>query len=73
MIGSKGLIAGRDDYLVKPFNLNEMLARLRAATRKLGHHPMQRFQVASFRLIRVRWLRFMAKSSIVCRVVNLRC
>ena len=35
----EGLNSGADDYLVKPFNLNEMLARLRAATRKLGHHP----------------------------------
>src|ERR1700694_4815539 len=35
----EGLDSGADDYLVKPFNLNEMLARLRAATRKLGHHP----------------------------------
>jgi two-component system OmpR family response regulator len=35
----EGLDSGADDYLVKPFNLDEMLARLRAATRKLGHHP----------------------------------
>jgi two-component system OmpR family response regulator len=35
----EGLDSGADDYLVKPFNLDEMLARLRAATRELGHHP----------------------------------
>src|SRR6266702_3194336 len=33
-----GALLGREHDAV-PFNLNEMLARLRAATRKLGHHP----------------------------------
>ncbi|MCB1823810.1 MAG: response regulator [Gammaproteobacteria bacterium] len=31
-----GLDLGADDYLVKPFNLNEMLARLRAIIRRQG-------------------------------------
>ena len=31
-----GLDAGADDYLIKPFDLDEMLARLRAITRRKG-------------------------------------
>jgi DNA-binding response OmpR family regulator len=41
----KGLDAGADDYLVKPFALGELLARLRAACRRhapgLGTPPVQ--------------------------------
>ncbi|MGC9259202.1 MAG: response regulator transcription factor [Phycisphaerae bacterium] len=39
----KGLDAGGDDYLTKPFALEEMLARVRALTRR-------RYQIASSRL-----------------------
>lgn len=34
----KGLDVGADDYLVKPFDVNELLARLRAIIRRHGGH-----------------------------------
>jgi len=34
----KGLDLGADDYLVKPFDIDELLARLRAALRRQGGH-----------------------------------
>ena len=41
----KGLDAGADDYLVKPFAFNELLARVRALLRREGLSKSPRLQV----------------------------
>ncbi|WP_125613444.1 response regulator [Specibacter cremeus] len=37
----EALDAGADDYVTKPFGLDELLARLRAATRRSGAHAVE--------------------------------
>ena len=37
-----GLEAGADDYLVKPFAFEELVARLQALLRRPGHLPLHR-------------------------------
>jgi two-component system, OmpR family, response regulator len=46
----KGLDAGADDYLVKPFDLHEMLARLHAGFRRYSGAELQAWQFGDLRL-----------------------
>ncbi len=46
----KGLDAGADDYLIKPFDLHELAARLRALVRRASGAAAPRLQVAGIEL-----------------------
>jgi two-component system, OmpR family, response regulator len=43
----KGLDTGADDYVVKPFDLPELLARLRALIRRATHQTTNRFEIGN--------------------------
>jgi DNA-binding response OmpR family regulator len=47
-----GLDAGGDDYLIKPFDLDELLARLRALTRRTRASPQSTFE---YKTLSVNW------------------
>jgi two-component system copper resistance phosphate regulon response regulator CusR len=46
----RGLDAGGDDYLAKPFSMVELLARLRAVLRRQRADPIDRIRVADLEL-----------------------
>jgi two-component system OmpR family response regulator/two-component system response regulator QseB len=46
----RGLDAGADDYLVKPFDMGELAARLRALTRRAGGHASAVLSMAGIEL-----------------------
>lgn len=46
----RGLDNGADDYLVKPFDLSELLARLRALIRRSTHHSRNELEVGDVRI-----------------------
>jgi len=43
----RGLDLGSDDYVTKPFDLDELLARIRALIRRSSHHPQTQIQLGS--------------------------
>ena len=46
----RGLDLGADDYLVKPFSLDELMARIRVMTRRSGGQADNSCEVADFRI-----------------------
>lgn len=47
----EGLNAGADDYLVKPFDLGELSARIHAVARRYGHSPEPALEFGELRIV----------------------
>jgi DNA-binding response OmpR family regulator len=46
----RGLDAGADDYVVKPFDLDELAARIRSALRRSAGHPEPEIEILGVRI-----------------------
>lgn len=46
----EGLNSGADDYLVKPFNLGELTARMLAVSRRYGGRPISLIQIGDLKI-----------------------
>jgi two-component system OmpR family response regulator len=60
-----GLEMGADDYVVKPFNPRELLARVRAVLRRANSLPQQRAQVDAETLRFDRWQLSVARRELI--------
>lgn len=60
----KGLDLGADDYLIKPFDFDELLARIRAMTRKQAGNASNIFKIADLTVDTKRWKVFRGDSEI---------
>ena len=60
----KGLDLGADDYLIKPFDFDELLARIRAMTRKQAGNASNVFIIGDLTVDTKRWKAFRGDSEI---------